>query len=236
VSPEMEELLLINPSKRKRGKKMATRRRGHRTAAQKAATRRMLAARWGKPNPRRRHRRVSRSYAANPRRRSYRRNPESHATRARAARRGWSHRRRHHYRRNPSVRGNLSGLLMGSFQGALGAIGVDVIYNFIPLPATMKTGNMQYIAKGVVAIGLGMLIRNRMVSKMVEGSLTVTMYNAVKNLAGGMIPGLSGLGYYPGGAMVASAVPSTRPAPALSEYVNMPGMHGLNSVDEYVHY
>lgn len=180
-------------------------RRSRRTAAQRRATAKMLAARWGtrRASPVRRRRRRTMSVA----------------------------RVRRHYRRNPSPRiGNVMGLLTNAATGAAGAIAVNAVYGMLPLPATLKTGNMAHVTKAAIAIGLGAMVRNRMVSEMVKGSLTVTAYDVIKGLVGNAIPGLQGMGYYPGGAILPAPMQTALPAPTVSEYVNS----GMEGIDEYL--
>lgn len=124
---------------------------------------------------------------ARKRRRKRRRNPESRATRSRAAKAGWKNRRRHRNswpnnhaghvkaakkgwrrrrttshsrrRRNPiGGRGIVNGILMPSAIMAAGGLALDVVFGMLPLPA-MITGNagINAVAKGASAIGLGML-------------------------------------------------------------------------------
>ena len=205
----MQELLLVNP--RKRGAHRKTR-----SPAQKAATRRMVAAnrarRTGGVKRRvKRHHSAVAAYAPNPVRRSRARHAISRV--------------KHHvrrYKRNPAgISGGISGMLMQSLQGAAGAIAVNTLLNYIPLPAMMKSGNVKYIAQGVAGILLGVAGRKvmpaRLAANMAVGSLTVTLHDAIKDLAGSMIPGvnLGGVGYYTGGypthaipARLSSPVPS----------------------------
>lgn len=227
----MQELLLVNPSPRrnKRRKNPA-----HRSAAQRAATRKMLAANRARRGTKKRHtakRHHARAavYAANPaprrhKPRSYARNPIHHVRR-----------HRKHYRRNPigSV-GGIGNLLMQSFQGAAGGVLVNTAFNYIPLPASLSTGNLRYIAKGALAILLGVAGRKVMPAKlatnMAVGSLTITMHEAITGFAATMLPSvkLGGIGYYTGG-YPASAIPMSRSAPApqtrgMAEYVRSGGM------------
>lgn len=220
----MEQLLLINPAKRP-GKRRKTRR----TAAQRAATARMVAANRRRRSPARRRRSPAPVvYAANPAPRRRRRRT-SLATVSRRVRR---------YRRNPSPRAGFAGMFMPAVQGALGATAVNTLLNYLPLPAVMKAGNMQYVARGLLAVMIGAfggkVMPARMASNMAVGSLTVTFHDALKNVVGPMIPGVT-LGYYPGG-VTAGAVPGVyagaAPA-ALAEYVSGPGV-GLSGVNEYV--
>lgn len=148
--------------------------------------------------------------------------------RHRRARRARVSRRVRRYVQRVSTSRGLMPLLMDSAQGAVGAVTVNAAFNFLPLPATMKSGMVGTLAKAGVAIGLGMLApRNRMVANMVKGSLTVTLYDALKGMG---IPGLAGLGYY----QPAMAMPTVQ-RPALAEYVNGPGSFAaVADVSEYV--
>jgi hypothetical protein len=116
-------------------------------------------------------------------------------------------------------------MLTDSAIGAVGAVGVTSLFSFLPLPMTMKSGMTGHLAKGATAVLFGMIgskiLPRGMAGKMAQGSLTVTMYDALKENLGGMVPGLAGIGYFPGG-MVATRVPrmGAQPAPMLSEYVN----------------
>jgi len=229
----MEELLLINPHKR------GARRRKARTPAQRRATARMLAANRSRRAPVAKRRRARRHnpapvvYAANPAPRRHRR---------RAAPLAALHRTQRRYRRNPAPRmAGVMGMAKNAFQGAIGATVVNTVINFVPLPAVMKTGRMMYVSQGLLAVLLGVFGRKvmpgNMAAKMAEGSLTVTMHSAIKDVVGGMVPGMN-LGYFPGG-YVSGGIPgvSSAPAPAaLAEYLNQPSMAGLGEVSEYVHY
>lgn len=224
----MQELLLINPSARPSKRKGKTKMRKHRTAAQKRATAKLVALNRAKRRPAKR--RVARrahavTYAANPAPRRHRRR---HAV-------SGVHHRIRKYRRNPSGRSMaVMPLLKDSAMGAVGAVAVTALYSFMPVPATFATGNMAHVAKAAFAVLIGTLGRKvlpgGMASKMAAGSLTVTMYEMLKDNIGASIPGLHGLGYYPGGRVM-SSYPAMQAAPApaaLSEYIN-------RGMGEYVH-
>lgn len=148
--------------------------------------------------------------------RKRRRNPIAKANPRRRVRRRGTTRKR--YRRNPSARG-LKGLIkntvMPSATAAVGAIGLDIIMGYLPLPDALKTGPMRHVVKGAGAIGLGMLAANVVGRKTAEqftaGAMTVVMYNAGRELASRFMPNLplgayidddsmEGLGYYGAGA------------------------------------
>lgn len=238
----MQELLIINPSprpgKRKGKPKMAKRR----SAAQKRATAKLVsfnrARRAGSSRKRtsvkRRRRTAVASYKANP---SPVKRRRSRVARARNRMRS--------YRRNPiaNTSRGIVPMLKDSALGAVGAVAVTSIHSFIPMPDAFKTGNMMYVSKAVLAVAFSILAGKVMskstANKMASGSLTVTMYEALKDNVGGMIPGLNGLGYYPGGRVVSNYPRMNgRPAPALSEYVNQGmgeyvnrGMSGITQED-----
>jgi len=208
----MEQLLLVNPSKRKTPKRRKTR-----TAAQKAATRKLVA--------------LNRARRA-PARKTYASNPAPHKRRARRAaspvaavrRVHRRHTRKHTYTRNPAPR-NMMGvmqMLKGGFQGGLGAVAINTIYAKVPLPTMLKTGNMSYVGKAAFAIALGLFGRKvlpgNVAARMAEGSLAVTFHDAIVNIAGGMMPsiGLGDMGYYPGGFNAEMPMMNT-PAPQLGD-------------------
>jgi len=193
----MQQLLLINPSPRKKGKvkKMA---RKHRTAAQKAATRRMVAANRARRTGGHK-RRKTHAYASNPAPRK-RRTTRRHASHAVA------HHRK--YRRNPSHRtGGLMGMFMPSLQGAGGALAVDLVTGYLPLPLSIKVSPARHLIKGVLAIGLGMVMKGSLGQNMAKGALTVALHDASKEAiqiaapsiqlgAEPTVADLQGIGYY----------------------------------------
>jgi hypothetical protein len=207
-----ETLMLINPKRRSGARKKT------RTAAQKAATRKLVAMNRRRRNP------AARSTSAAPARRR-RRNPV--AAMRRTTRR---------YRRNP-IGGKIMPLLMDSAQMAVGGVAFDLGYGYLApmLPPVMQTGMVKHATKGGIAILAGMLLKpmlGKMAGKMVEGALTVTMYNAIKEMtAGAGMP----VGYYSAGQIARGQMP-----PQLSEYVNASpdssafGYDPAGSMGEYV--
>jgi hypothetical protein len=189
----MQQLLLINPSPRKKGnKKMAHKK--HRTAAQKAATRRMIAANRAKHSGGHK-RRKTHAYASNPAPRKRR----AHAHHAVA------HHRK--YRRNPSHRAGIMAMFMPSLQGAGGALVVDLITGYVPLPLAIKVSPARHLIKGVLAIGLGMVMKGTLGQNMAKGALTVAIHDAGKEAiqiaapsitlgAEPTVADLQGVGYY----------------------------------------
>lgn len=181
----MQELLLVNPRKRAKSRK-------HRTAAQKAATRRLVAMNKGRSaNPKRRKsakRRVRRVAHAAVRHH----NPAPRRTHRRAR------------RRNPISLSKPMGILHPALIGALGATAVNTVFSQVGgmLPTVLTTGNAAYLTKGVLAFGLAMIsdklgMKGAMVNQMAEGSLTVTLHDAILSLANSAgITQLSGMGAY----------------------------------------
>jgi hypothetical protein len=161
----MSTLMLVNPRKRRAGP------RKHRTAAQRAATARMVAA-----NKARRGRRSNPIHTV------------AHAAPARR-RRAVAHHVKHRARRrhNPiSLRGPLS-MLMPALQGAAGAVAVNAAIKYLPLPIMLKSGATANLTKGVLAILLGTFGRKlfgHTAVKMAEGALTVTATNAITQALG----------------------------------------------------
>lgn len=159
----MAQLMLINPRRRSAGRKKT------RTAAQKRATAKLVALNKSR-------KRRSNPIAANPKRRTYR-----HAAASSAPRRS----RR---RSNPISLRNPVAMLMPALIGAGGALAVNAVVNYIPLPAMLTQGRMRYVTKFGIAVLLGTVGRKFLGSKaekMAEGSMIVTMTDALKDVVGG---------------------------------------------------
>ena len=211
---------------------MATRRKKRRTAAQRRATNRMIAAnrRRRNPNNRRnnnnrrnynRKRRAMRTYVANPR-----------------------HRRRVR-RRNPNggritMRNVMNRHVMPAFQGALGGIGLDILWGYLPVPATpgmmnLKAGPLRHVAKGAGAIVMGMLagqfVRQSTANQMTTGALTTVLYTAIREQVSANFPAIplgaymEGMGYYSAGEVASpqynnmGQVPYGSPLTPMGEYM-----------------
>lgn len=189
---------------------MATRKKA-RTAKQKAATRKMIAANRARARgasrsrpaaaaPKRRARRRSAASAAPVRRRASRRRGGWKITPAKTASRAG---RQLRYRRPNPIDFALN-TLTPSLVGGAGALGLDVVMGMLPIPDTLKNGPMAPLVKVAGAIGLGMIaskVVNRRVGEQVAaGAITVQVYNFAKamliKVGGGKIPGLS---MYPDG-------------------------------------
>lgn len=178
----MAELMLVNPRKRR-----TTGRKKARTPAQKAATRRLVALNKKRSSPRRKPR-----TATTPVRRRRRAAPAV----ARRVRR---------YKRNPAGRGVVNTTLIPAAIAASGALGLDILWGFAPVPANLKAGPLRHVVKGAGAIGMGWLagkvVSKRAALQLTGGALTVIMHDAAKELVQKFMPQLS-LGYYSAGQPV----------------------------------
>lgn len=207
---------------------MAKRRR---SAAQKAATARMLAAR-----------RAKYSHNPSPRKRRHSRRKMHHNPSARHHVKRAYHRIRHHarrYRRNPSPRlGGLGNMLMPAVYGAGGALAIDLVTGYLPLPLAIKVSPARHLIKGLLAVGMGMVFRGRIGSEMAKGGLTVALHDAAREAVQTFAPSvqlgaeptvqdLAGIGYYS---------PAATGEPALGFYQDqgMAGMAGYST--EYNEY
>ena len=165
----MPELMLINPRKRRRKRKMSALQRRY----------------FGKRRTRRSRSVAKRSFAGvamNPRKRRRRRTALSSVRR---------------YRRNPikfSPGQFMQQTLMPSAIGAGGALGLDILMGFLPLPAAMKTGPMRPVIKLVGAVGIGMLagmLTNRKTAEQITaGAVTVVLYDTLKGFVQKAMPNI----------------------------------------------
>jgi hypothetical protein len=143
-------------------------------------------------------------------------------------------------RRNPiGVRGFMGALtapLMPAVVGAAGAIGNEVAFRFIPLPANLKTGMIGTLSRAVVAVGLGMaldrVMGRKMASQMTAGALTVLAYGQLKGILATAAPQLineyisdDDMGYYGAGTVLNQIPDSLRDVPnSLSEEYDFSGV------------
>lgn len=221
----MSELMLINPRRKKRARKMSAKQRAYFGGG-------------------RRKRRASVSGTANPRRRrssrrrvrvSGRRNPT--AVKVRRLRRSGR-------RSGGSLLAGLTNpgaliknTIIPSAIGGAGALAVDIAWGFAPIPANIKSGPLGPVVKLVGAIVLGGLVgkfAGRAVGeKVASGYITVFAYNMAKNAVQKAMPQLAlggyDMGYVSAGmqmpdangvsAYLTSDVPSNS-APGMGAYMN----------------
>lgn len=164
-----EEILLVNPRKRRR-RKTSTKRK---TTAKRAAPKR-------RRSPVRRRRRVTRA----------KRNP---------ARRG--------------VMGMAQQSFMPAVQGSAGAIGLDLLLGYAPLPPALQSGMARHLVKGVGAIALGgvagMIGSKSMARNMTQGALTVALHGAAREMMQTAMPDIKlGMTDYDMGYVSSGYVPN----------------------------
>lgn len=101
-------------------------------------------------------------------------------------------------RRNPIRTAGALATVKTSAIGAVGALGVDIAMQKLPIPASLTANPIMAAAtKGFVGIGLGMLVskigKDRSLGKdIAHGAVTVSLYNAMKGAIGPSL-GLSGI-------------------------------------------
>lgn len=167
----MPELMLINPRKRRKRRKMTAKQRqyfGKRRKRTRSRSRSITAPAGLSMNPKRRRRRRARTLSAV---RRYRRNPIKF-----------------------SPMQFVQTTLMPSAIGAGGALGLDLLMGFLPLPVAMKTGPMRPVIKLVGAVGIGMLagmVTNRRTAEQITaGAVTVVLYDTLKGFMQKAMPNL----------------------------------------------
>lgn len=154
----------------------------------------------------------------NPRKRRTRRKTSTRRRRRAPVRRRTTARRRNPVKRvrrrrraNPSMRG-IQGQAMTAFNGAVGALGLDIALGYIPLPANLKAGPLGYATKLAGAVGLGMVAKNFVkattATKLTEGAMTVVIHSALRDTVQQFAPQIQmgeylypneSLGYYGSG-------------------------------------
>ncbi len=210
----MQELLLVNPRKRAKSRKP-------RSAAQKAATRRLVARNKGTAVKRAapRKRRAKRASARRSTSVTLRSNPSPRRAKRRSSRR----------RSNP-IMGKPMSILQPALMGALGATTVNTVLGQLSgvLPAQLMTGNALFVTKAAAAFALAILgnkmgVKGATVAQMAEGSLTVTIHDAILALAGQAgITQLSGMrAYMPRSNRMSAYVGNGQPRPKLSGVGNV---------------
>lgn len=193
-----EKILLVNPigkvSKRSRTRKRKTgaikRRKNPLTGAKTMAKRRTIKR---KHSVKRRRNPIA-TVAANPikrRRRHKRHNPINMGGIRRRARSSAS-----------TAGGIVNHMIMPAAIAASGALVSDVIWSNAPIPASVKTGGMQYLAKAGLAVlmvkGVHALTKNKKQAEaMGIGALTVLMHDMGRNILKKSVPSLR-MGEYVG--------------------------------------
>lgn len=170
----MAELMLINPRKRRR-KVKSVRKKRHKKHRMSALQRKYFGKRKQKRSP------VVMAKKSRKRRRKY----------------AVSVKRSRRYRRNPSggkfnVKGFMQHTLMPSAIGAAGAIGIDIVMGFLPIPPQFKSGPMRTVVKIAGAGLFGVIAANFMkretANQIAAGAITVALYDTFKSSVMQMLP------------------------------------------------
>lgn len=216
--------------------------------ARRKMPRRNARGRFVKGNPtRRRHRRTTATHHR--RRRRTRRNPVAAAPRRVARRRSVANPRRHRrrVRRNPiggKFRLNriVPDLLMPAAIGAVGAIGNDALFTYLPLPVALKTpGVARYATKGATAVLLtfvaSMVVKRQTAVQMGVGALTTLTAEIARNFMAQNVPALApaaveGMGLYTMG-YYNPALPAGGAASDMSMYTNANAPPAQMAVGEF---
>lgn len=175
----LQTLMLINPSKRPSKRKSGA----SKMARKKRTVRRAVAAKPARRTYRKASPKVVHHYTSNPAPRR-----KSRARRAVGSAVANVKRRVKRYRSNPSPRGIMS-MVKPALQGVAGSLLVNTAVNYLPLPDSMKTGNMLHVTRVAGALAVG-LLAHKMIGKeaaknMAQGAMIVTIHDAVVGLLSG---------------------------------------------------
>lgn len=173
----MAELMLINPRKRRRKAKKTS-------AKKRRCKRRTMTALQRKYFGKRKHKRVATvAKKSTKRRRRY----------------SVTASKRRKYCRNPAggrfnIQSFSRNTLMPSAIGAAGALGLDILIGFLPLPPNLKTGPLRTVVKIAGAVGLGvvagMLVKKSTAEQIAAGAITVALYDTLKGMVQVAMPTL----------------------------------------------
>lgn len=194
-----QRILLVNPIKKVSKhsltrKKASTMKKRTRRAVKRSTIKRRNPI-GAKHMAKRRHRRIAKRHnpivKARTHKRRRRHNPIS-----------MSGIRRRVSRRTSQAGGVMGHIVMPAFTAAAGALMLDVAWANLPLPAVVKTGNMQYLAKAAGAVALVSLAHKvtknkKQAEALGIGALTVLMHDMARNVLKKSVPGLH-LGEYVG--------------------------------------
>lgn len=190
-------------------------------------------------NPRKR-RATKRKTATSRKRRTYKRASAAPATsivrRRRSALRGVARRSRR-VRRNPIGVNGIVGMVTDAGIGAAGAIGVDLLFNALPLPVSLKAGHAGTAAKAATAILVGTVgkkVLGRTAEKLAAGALVVQAYQLLQSFMPISAPSLG----FVNAGMNAGYMPQSTMGmelDGLGEYVGQPAYsYNGSSMGEYV--
>lgn len=121
-------------------------------------------------------------------------NPKRRRRAATSKRRG-----RRRVRRNPrggafSLKSIIGQDLIPASMGAVGALGVDMLWGYLPIPDALKAGVMAPVARLAAAVGVGyfagMLGGKRFGQEVTVGAITVTAYDLFKGFLQANVPSI----------------------------------------------
>lgn len=132
-----------------------------------------------------------------------RKTPVKRARRRTTARRVKRNPARRQATRTRGMQGIINNQLIPAVTAGAGALSLDVIMGYLPLPAMFATGPVRYGVKGIGAILLGTLagmvgVRKSTANQLAMGALTVTVHEAMKETMTRFAPGVP-LGYWGAG-------------------------------------
>lgn len=220
----MQELLLVNPARRPSKRRKTTKAASPAQKRARAAFAARARARAGKPRKAAKRRASSKPHTAL----TIMSNPRKRRSVKRSSRR----------RSNPIKLGGFAkkpmAIITPALIGAVGATVVNTVLGRLPLPAAAMTGKARYVTQGAAAILLSIIaakvgVKGSTATQMAEGSLTVTLHQAITDIASGAGMNLSGMGYYLPGVGARGAVPSraANSAPmamnGMAQYITGPG-------------
>lgn len=174
-------------------------------------------------NPRRRRRRKGRKASRRRARRArvlrIAANPKRRRRRARIAKVGRRRRRSGGRLLSGGLVRSTQSLVKHAAYAAVGAIGLDVAWSYLPIPDALRSGYTRFLAKGAGAVAIGMVaekfLGRDLGAKFALGAMTVVLHDALREVIATTVPGinLSGsdfpaMGYYGS-------------APAVGEYMNV---------------
>ena len=154
-----------------------------------------------------------------------------------AAARITARRRRNPISRKVTVNSVVNDRLMPAFTAGAGALSLDIIMGYLPLPPAMSTGPVKYLVKGLGAIGLGMaaamVVKPKTAHELSQGALTVVAHDALREMTQRFAPNvalnaygsdvmgyynagypMNGMGFYQGGSDL----------PTVGDNINAPGL------------
>jgi len=106
---------------------------------------------------------------------------------------------------NPIRRGGMKGIVKNlavpAATAAGGALALDAIWAYLPIPAAARSGKMRHVAKALGAVGLkyaaGAVVSKKTADELAFGALTVVFHAAARELMAESMPSvrMDGMGY-----------------------------------------